>query len=104
MKVKSDSSDKFYEVTKHSCTCPHWVYRLARAGGKCKHIIKAYYPEVVNKHLDAQEKERIMSIRTFFKNGVSIDDAYTKYNDTVIQNLIQQGEICKHQGKFVLLE
>lgn len=94
MKVKSDSNDRMYEVTPHSCTCADYIYRQAKVGGRCKHMIKAFYTDT-----SVDDK----NMREFFKDGVSIDDAYNRYEDK-IDLWLKTGEICKHRGKFVLLE
>jgi hypothetical protein len=97
MKIKSSSSNKFYEVTPHSCTCPDYVYRQAKHGGKCKHIIKTYYPQT-------QDADELKDMRQFFNSGAHIDEAYEKFGDEKIHRWIELGEICKFKGKFVLLE
>lgn len=37
---KSKTSDKIYiiDTIKMTCTCPHYLYRLSKFGGICKHI------------------------------------------------------------------
>jgi len=45
-KVRSDRDpDKQYVVSlkpdgTYECSCPHWIYRLKKRGGECKHIEK----------------------------------------------------------------
>lgn len=33
--IAFDTSKKLW-----TCSCPHWIYRLKKTRGKCKHIIK----------------------------------------------------------------
>ena len=46
-KVKSQSKkDEMHDVIftddgKKICSCPHWQFRLRKAGTKCKHIVEA---------------------------------------------------------------
>ena len=104
MKVMSSSKRKFYEVTHSSCTCPDFTYRQAKVGGKCKHMIKLFYPKVLNDI----ESIKLVAIRNYFRGGVSIDESYEKYGDVKINSLIALGEICRHKVKgtsmFWLLE
>ena len=101
MKVKSSSGNSFYDVTPHSSTCFDYKYRQAKTGGKCKHMLKAFY-----KSEDKAEEQDEM--KRFFRGGVDLVKAFAKYGDEKIDYWLNIGDICKshHEGKlkFYLLE
>lgn len=102
MKVISTSKTKFYEVTAHSCSCPDFVYRQAKVGGKCKHMLKYFYPETIGE-VATEDFESLKQ----FKEGIELGDAYDKFGNKV-DKWLNNHEICKvfKSGKwiFYLLE
>ena len=104
MKFKSPDSGNIYEVTPHSCTCPHWQFRLSRTGGKCKHIIQAFYPHLVGNEVDEVQEKKDKDDLNMFKGGMTKYDAFEKFGAMKIRIWIESGEICEHNGKFHLLE
>jgi hypothetical protein len=108
MKVMSSSKQKFYEVTHSSCTCPDYIYRQAKSGGKCKHMIKIFYPAILGNGMTTSDMQLKDEMKQFFRNGVSLEDGYEKFGEEQINKWINVGEICKskHEGKtrFYLLE
>jgi len=97
MKILNSDGSKFYDVTPTSCNCPDYTFRQVKVGGQCKHMIRLFDPT-------KEIKEDIKDMRTFFKDGVDIDESYDKFGDTKIKMFLQTGEITKFRGKFVLLE
>ena len=84
---KSSSSNSVYEIDLKNltCTCPHFMYRLAKSGGICKHIklelekyesqlenAKQYITE--NDNIDAVDFVEIFSeeLLTLLKNNGTI--------------------------------
>lgn len=61
------SSETPYEVKlkdgKYSCTCPHFLHRLAISGGRCKHITQAIENKLIpanpSESLEKEENKRI---------------------------------------------
>lgn|SRR3990167_7897271 len=106
MKIVSSDGNKFYDVTSSSCTCPDYVYRQAKSGGKCKHMIKHFFPWIKSQELTT---EGILTTqdREYFKNGISDAEAYLKYGDR-LDELISKGELCKvykgHKTVIYILE
>ena len=98
------SSDKktVYNVTETSCTCPDFMFRHARAGSRCKHILKYFFT-----FEPADEFEFKEEIKQEFKDGMFDLAAYMKYGDN-IDKWVKMNLICssKHTGKrmFYLLE
>jgi len=92
-KVLSSNGSTWYDVTEKSCTCPHFAFRMRGRGGLCKHMKKAFYEVEENSNLELQS----------FKDGIDMDDAYTKYGDDKINTWIRMGEILLLKRKFILL-
>ena len=98
------SSDKktVYNVTDTSCTCPDYMFRQSKSGGKCKHMIKYFYT-----FEQANEVEIKEEIKQFFKGGVQFDVAYNQYGEEV-DEWLKKNILCisKHTGRsmFYLLE
>jgi len=50
-KVRSDRDPNIQYVVSlkpdgtYECSCPHWIYRLKKRGGECKHIEKVKLAE-----------------------------------------------------------
>ena len=102
--VSSRNPNNFYEVSAHSCTCPDFVYIQAKIGGKCKHIIKYFlHPEDIFE-LTPEINVELDEIHEYFKDGKHILDAYDKYGDEKIEELLQQQIIIKVGRTFYLLE
>ncbi len=108
MKIMSTDRKKFYEVTSSSCTCPDYVYRQAKQGGKCKHMIKVYYPAIEGRINTAQELKEETDMQQWFRDGADMSESYGKFGEDRINVLINTGMICKYivKGKtmFYLLE
>lgn len=102
MKVMSSDRKRIYDVTSSSCTCPDYLYRQAKTGSKCKHMLKHFgMTEPV------EEAELKKEIKQLFRNGYDFDIAYQEFGDK-IDDWIKQALICEsnHKGKrmFFLLE
>ena len=93
---KSPDSGKTYTVTRTSCTCPHWMYKLARSGGICKHMAAGFFNSKVNKEDDGDLK--------MFAGGYDIDEAHEDLGDDKIQELLERQVIIQHKFKYHLCE
>lgn len=52
-----------------SCTCPHWLYRLAKSGTRCKHI-----DQVIADNAQQERNERLQAeIAATFEKGYGFD-------------------------------
>ena len=100
--VLSSDKKKVYQVTETSCTCADYLFRHAKAGSRCKHMLKYFYTFEAADEVEFREE-----IKSFFKNGVDFDVAYSQYGDNV-DKWLKMNLIClsKHTGKrmFYLLE
>ena len=99
MKVMSTDRRKFYEVTSSSCTCPDYVYRQAKQGGACKHMVKLFRPSS-NIQID---NIQLSDTKEWFRDGANIEESCEKFGDKKIKEWIDTGEICEHilNGKKV---
>ncbi len=99
--VGSSTPGKSYEVDlkKNTCTCPHFIHRLRRTGGDCKHI-KAVKGLVSSG--DASDFDEIIS---FVKDNVFVDsiELIEKFSEKKISDLIQNGELIEEHGKIRFL-
>jgi len=97
--VRSDSG-KTYEVdlALNTCTCPHFVHRVRKAGGDCKHIAAA-------KECCAGSAEDFDDIITYVKDNVFVDsiELIEKYGEDKVEKLISMGELIEEEGKIRLL-
>ena len=103
-KVKSDSTDTWYDVSRTSCNCPHFKFRL-RGTGVCKHMTEAFYKQQdeVEQSIDTHDTQTTVNRLDVFNNGIDIDDAYELFTDDEIQRLIDNQTIIKHKRQFILL-
>ncbi len=99
--VESSTPGRFYEVDlkKNTCTCPHFIHRLRRTGGDCKHI-KAVKALVSSG--DASDFDEIIS---FVKENVFIDsvELIERFGEDKINELVGNGELIEEHGKIRLL-
>jgi len=97
--VSSDSG-KTYEVdlAKNTCTCPHFIHRLRRLGGECKHITAV-------KESVAGSAEGFDEIRAYVEDNVFVDsiDLIEKFGEETVEQLISMGELIEESGKIRLL-
>lgn len=96
IKIKSDSSDQYYDVDliKLTCTCKDYIMRKAKIKGMCKHILKAIKEntksEINYKDIIKQDNDAISFIE--------------KYGEEELVILKKRGEIIEKHGKLILLE
>jgi predicted nucleic acid-binding Zn finger protein len=95
MKVESEShKGTYYEVTKDSCTCPSFLIRLRRQG-RCKHM-ERHFPLTMMKATKEEMK--------YFKSKPNINDAYNKFGDSRVEELLSNNVIIKMGRQLYLLE
>lgn len=94
--VESSKPGRFYEVDPKNgtCTCPHFMFRMKKSGGVCKHI------EQIRQHL----QENCGSVRqealAYIEQAGSADavELIEKYGEDIIEELKAQGEIIESRG------
>lgn len=95
VKIKSDTSDEIYEVNLMtlSCTCKDFIFRKAKAGGLCKHLIKEI-ERCTGKQLDF--------IKIIEKDNEAIN-FIEKYGEEKLDILKMQGDVFEKGGKLTIL-
>ncbi len=102
-KIESSSrKGKFYivDLGKGTCTCPHFVLRLKRVHGMCKHMgavkdksekrdVKGY-----GKVIDYVQK----------KGQVESLELIKKFGEEAVDDLIRRGELAEKEGRIRVLE
>lgn len=112
MEAKQKGTNKFevisdsghtYQVSKDSCTCPHYLYRLAIKGEKCKHMIFI-------STIKLKEKEE-SEMLNFLKNKkiVPFNVLEEKFGNNILEQLneyISEGEIYydKKKDTYICME
>jgi len=102
-KVESSShKGKFYivDLEKGTCTCPHFILRLKRIHGLCKHIQSIK---------DKDEKRDVKSygrIIGYIQKRGEVDsiELVKKFGEEAIDDLLSRGELIEKEGKVRVLE
>jgi len=100
MKVKhiSKSTGTIYDIDleKLTCTCPHYLYRLAKSGGMCKHIQEELlkFEKLIPKALEFIETN---------ENGVDAVEFVELFGEEILQVLKQRGEVYEKLGRLYKL-
>ena len=101
-KVESHEKGVFYEVSLESkrCSCPHYRFRLAQQGEQCKHIA------AVRKWVSERVQSKGKGILEFIKAKEEVDTMFLikEYGESIVNDLIANGEIIEKDGKIRLLE
>lgn len=118
----AESSSKpgnFYivDINRGSCSCPQWMFRLIKTGGKCKHILaveKKYKLKVKERKPAAEktEKEPTKVAQTkknkiieYVKEKQQVDsiELIEKFSEKEVNALLEQGELIEEKGIIKLL-
>ena len=98
--VESSKPGVYYEIDlkKNTCTCPHYIHRVRRTGGDCKHI------KAVKESLSgcAEEYDKIIG---YIKENVFVDTAelIERFGLDNVDSLLSNGELIEESGKICLL-
>ena len=97
-KVKSESSNKWYEVfpDRPFCTCPNFLFRSVRKGGICKHLV------AVQEHVAPIDMDIVDYVRK--KGEVDSLELIKKFGEDKVNTLIGRGELIEKLGKIRVLE
>ena len=100
-KVESSKPGRFYEVNLQNrvCTCPHFVHRLQKARGECKHI------QAVKKFVTGGKPFKYDELIKYVEDNVFVDstELIEKFGEEVVNELIEKAELIEEQGKIRLL-
>lgn len=100
--VESSTKGKYYniDIANKKCDCPHFIYRMQRIGGECKHI-KAVKDLLYNDSQDDFDKA-IEFIR--INSKVDSLDFIEKFNEKILDELKNQGEIIEEKGMLKIMK
>jgi len=102
-KVESASrKGKFYvvDLKEQTCTCPHFLLRMKRIHGLCKHL------QAVK---DKGEKRDIKSYGKIIgyvqkKGKVDSLELIKKFGEDAVDDLLSRGELIEEEGRVRILE
>ncbi len=102
-KVESNSrKGKFYvvDLKEETCTCPHYILRLKRVHGMCKHI------EAVKDKFEQRDSESYNKIMDYVREKKEVDslELIKKFNEEAVDDLLSRGELIEKEGKVRILE
>lgn len=110
-KVESHKKGEFYkvDVNKPFCSCPHFMFRLIKTGGECKHIkaVKEKYAikkEAQKKLVRLTKKEEKIINLVRKKGTIDTIELIDKHGDKIINDLIERNELIEEHGKVRVLE
>lgn len=100
-KVESASrKGKFYTVDpdKPSCDCAHFIFRMRKIGGVCKHITE------VRKLIKPNEKKPDKILADIRNGDDESIELIKRYGEDAVNQLIQRGDVFEKAGKLYILE
>ena len=101
-KVESSSTKgKFYVVNldMETCTCPHFLLRMKRIHGLCKHI------EAVKDKAQKRDTKSYGKIVGYVqkKGEVASLELIKKFGEQAVDDLLSRGELIEEKGKIRVL-
>jgi len=100
-KVESNTKGNFWRVdlSKNTCTCPHFKFRLRKTKADCKHI--AATKEYVSQST-APIYDQVVS---YVKANVFVDsvELIEQYEEDIINGMIEKGYLIEENGQIRLL-
>ena len=101
-KVESSSrKGKFYivELDKQTCTCPHFLLRMKRIHGLCKHIQSV--EDKVQKRDTKSYGKVIVYVQK--KREVASLELIKKFGEDAVDDLLSRGELIEEEGEIRVL-
>ena len=102
-KVESSSrKGKFYivDLNNGTCTCPHYILRLRKVHGFCKHM------EAVKDKVEERDSESYSKIIDYVKDKKQVEsiELIKKFSEEAVDDLLSRGELIEREGKVRILE
>ena len=102
-KVESDSrKGKFYvvDLKKGECTCPHFLLRLRKVHGLCKHM------QAVKDKCENRDEECYSEIIAYVREKGEVDsvELIKKFNEEAVDDLLSRGELIEEKGRVRVLD
>ena len=108
-KAESYTGGKFYEVdlNEPSCACPHFIIRMKRIGGECKHIaaVREKYSKV-KKQASLNDEKKFNDVIDFVRKQKEADSLLLikKFGEDKISALTARGDLIEEHGRIKVLE
>ena len=110
-KIKFLSQDKFQvssstggyydiDISRQTCSCPHYMYRLSKSGGICKHIqlvLNNLSQFIEDTNTDIKDEEVIKYVEE--NKVVDYEDLIQRYPESVITKLVREFELFVDRGR-----
>ncbi len=101
-KVESSSrKGKFYvvDLREQTCTCPHFILRMKRIHGLCKHI------QAVKDKFEERDIKSYAEIVGYVKKRKEVDslELIKRFNEEAVDDLLSRGELIEKEGKIRIL-
>jgi hypothetical protein len=100
-KVESSKKGKFYvvDLSKGTCTCPHFQVRLRKIHGMCKHM------QAVKDKTEKRDDITYDAIIDYVK-GKEIDslELINKFGEDAVDDLLSRGELIEKNGMIRVLD
>ena len=97
----SSRKGKFYivDLSKQTCSCPHFILRMKRIHGMCKHI------QAVKDKFEKRDVKSYAKIIDFVKKNKEIDSLtlINKFSEEAVDDLLSRGELIEREGKIRVL-
>ncbi len=102
-KIESASrKGKFYvvDLSKGECSCPHFILRMKRVHGMCKHL------EAVKDKFESRDSEAYSKIVEHVKENKEVDslELIKKFGEEAVDDLLSRGELIEREGKVRVLD
>lgn len=102
-KVESSSrKGKFYvvDLNNGTCTCPHFVLRMRRIHGLCKHI------QAVKDRAEKRDVKSYAKIIGYVKKKKGVDslELIKKFKEEAVDDLLSRGELIEEEGRIRVLD
>jgi len=99
--VESSRRGKFYVVDlgKGTCTCPHFMVRLRKVHGMCKHM------QTVKDKSEDRDSDCYFGIIDYVKEKGEVDslELITAFNSEAVDDLLSRGELIEVKGRIRIL-
>jgi len=102
-KVESSSrKGKFYivDLKKQTCTCPHFLLRMKKVHGLCKHI------QAVKDMVERRDVKTYGRIIGYVEKKRVVDslELIKRFGEAAVDDLISRGELIEEGGKIRVLK
>ena len=101
---KAESSSrkgKFYivDIDKQTCTCPHYILRMKRIHGMCKHI------QAVGDKAQKRDVKSYGRVIGYVQKKVEVAslELIKKFGEQAVDDLLSRGELIEKDGKIMIL-